>query len=78
MKRVGEETYFYDMHDGKMLYILTQHSLYSRKTTLIFSADVREELQLAIQIMYANSWLRRSTYVHIFVQNVSGQQKRPR
>ena len=22
---------FYDMHDGKMLYLLTQHSLYSRK-----------------------------------------------
>ena len=31
MNRVGEEVYFYDMHDGKMLYILTQHSLYSRK-----------------------------------------------
>ena len=31
MKRVGEETYFYDTHDGKMIYILTQHSLYIRK-----------------------------------------------
>ena len=31
MNGVGEEVNFYDMHDGKMLYILTQHSLYSRK-----------------------------------------------
>ena len=31
VNRVGEEVYLYDMHDGKMLYILTQNSLYIRK-----------------------------------------------
>ena len=30
MKSAFDDIYFYDMHDRKMLYILTQHSLYSR------------------------------------------------
>ena len=25
------KVHFYDMHDGKMLYVLTQHSLWNRK-----------------------------------------------
>lgn len=30
IKNDGESVYFYDMHDGKMLYILTQNSLFNR------------------------------------------------
>ena len=39
---------FYDMHDAKMLYLMTQHSSWSRKNHPFCSANVKEERELKI------------------------------
>ena len=55
IKNDGESVYFYDMHDGKMIYILTQHSpLQPYVPPRFFSENFREATQFVIQIAAPN------------------------
>lgn len=41
---------FYDLHDGKMLYLLTQHLLFNRKHNPFFGAHAIVELAMTVAI----------------------------